>query len=82
MHEVCPELSESNSKFTPNEQEGEAIWYVNDAFRSKNAVVGWAEIGTTSRPVTRKVVGRVAESVVLFPNGSEGFSAISGTQYF
>ena len=62
MHEICPvqeEIIEKN------------VWYTNDGFRPENTVVGWANIGSTSRPVTREVVGRVADSVVLFPDGNE-----------
>ncbi len=71
MHEFCPVQEEVISKFTPLEEEGKTIWYVNDGFKPENTVVGWANIGTTSRPVTRQVVGRVADSVVLFADGSE-----------
>ncbi len=62
MHEICPvqeEIIEKN------------VWYANDGFRPENTVVGWANIGSTSRPVTREVVGRVADSVILFPDGNE-----------
>lgn len=71
MHELCPVQEEVIKKYTPTEQNGEVIWYVNDGFRPENTVVGWANIGSTSRPVTREIVGRVADSVVLFADGSE-----------
>lgn len=59
MHEVCP-------------VQEEVIYYTNDNFQPENTVVGWAGVGGNSpRPVTRPVVGRVADSVVLFADGSE-----------
>lgn len=71
MHEICPEQEEVVSRFTPLELEGQTIWYVNDGFKPENTVVGWANIGTSSRPVTREVVGRVADSAVLLADGGE-----------
>lgn len=72
MHEICPVREEIiDQKYTPQTVGDETIWYVNDGFKSENTVVGWVDIGTSSRPVTRHVVGRVADSVVLFPDGSE-----------
>lgn len=71
MHEFCPVQEEVISKFTPLEEEGKTMWYINDGFKPENTVVGWADIGTSSRPITRQVVGRVADSVVLYANGSE-----------
>lgn len=63
MHENCPVQEE----FITSEK----IWYANDNFRPENSVVGWVDIGATSRKVEREVVGRVADSVVLFPDGRE-----------
>lgn len=47
------------------------ISYKNDAFQTANEVVGWVDIGTSSRPVTRPVVGRVLRGVEILPDGQE-----------
>ena len=75
MHEICPKHDEVIfSSIKPKEDldaNNDGIWYVNDGFRPGSAVVGWIDIGTTSRPIMREVVGRVADSVALYVDGSE-----------
>ena len=58
MHEICP-------------VQEEFITYRNDGFRSGNAVVGWVDIGGSSRPITRMVVGRVVRGVATNDDGNE-----------
>lgn len=59
MHENCP-------------VQEEVIYYTNDGFRPENTVVGWVDIGTSSRPITREVTGRVADKVEKLADGRDG----------
>ncbi len=75
MHEICQGQDEVILPSTKSrgdlEANSDGIWYINDGFRPGNAVVGWIYIGTTSRPIIREIVGRVADSVALYADGSE-----------
>lgn len=45
--------------------------YRNDGFVPHNTVVGWVDVGTTSRPITREVVGQVPSGIIKNDKGEE-----------
>ena len=61
MHENCPVQEEVITYPT----------YKNEGFRPGNEYVGWVDIGTSSRPIIREVVGRVPRGVKFMPDGTE-----------